>query len=342
MAKVLIIGAGNVGGELRVQLRSHGHEVVAQVARSSLMTGGAGHVSVVPAFGSASDMLNAVAPYAGSAEAVMLAIPNANKGADELAYMQAFAKDGKHLVTSAKAAHAFRCKDVLALGQPVGRRATVGGGTDMLEVLRRRKLRPENVIVDAIVNGTLNSIWSRIQQGGSIAAAVREAQRLGYAEPGSDDMIGIINGELEDVVMKAAIIYNVALREASEETSTPDDFRVVTITHDDLMHLTGRNARYRFILRFSSIPHANEFGGFAPGSIEAQAGRWTIKGGFVDVGSETPWFDWLRQVDGVNNGFNIYDPYGEDTGYALTGPGAGPVVTAKAMVRDLHDLLWPV
>jgi len=334
MAKVIIIGTGNIGAELDRQLKKRGHEVIAMAARHGVQLSNGQCIKVLGE-DRVQGVLNALDPIAKEADAVMLAIGNGDKGVAESRYGNAFR--GKRIVTCAKAWHAYRYGEVLALGQPVGRRATVGGGTDMLEVLRRRQLQDEDATIYMVNNGTLNYIWSSIQTNGNFASAISDAKDLKYAEPSNDDPIEILNGELVDVCMKSAITKNIAL--PCDKVLSADDFDVIPLKKSDIPHLTSRNGRYRFIVTFSSISDVDEVPEGARGSIRAQCGRWTIVGGFHDVKAETPWYDWLRQIDGVNNGFTIHNSLGKDTGNALVGPGAGPEVTAAAMVRDLNDLL---
>ena len=336
MAKVVVIGgAGKVGGELKRQLVDAGHQIIGEARRSLVVCEGKG--TPIHGVGETDEIIRALEPVIPKADAVMLCIPNTRKGDDELQYMEAFRS--KAIVTSAKAGHAYQFERVLKLGQPVGRRATVGGGTDMLEILRRRHLSQEKLIIHAVLNGTDNDIWSTIQRGGSFARAVGQARALGYAEPDNGGkLIDVPNGELLDKAMKSAIIYNVALRSTGNFLSA-DDFKIVKLETDDIRRLTSRNARYRYIVTFASVPNVDEIAPDSPGSIVAQCGRWRITGGFQNVLAETPWYDWLRQVDDVNNGYTIHNEFAQDTGDAHSGPGAGPEVTAKAMMRDLHDLL---
>ncbi len=280
------------------------------------------------------DIIDALRGVTPQADGVMLSIPNGDTGFAELSYLEAFRE--KHLVTCAKGAHAYRYREVMSIGRKIGRRATVGGGTDMLEVLRRRYLQDEDVTIHAVVNGTLNYIWSVIQGGGSFAEAVSDAKDLGFAEPGATNLVDIINGELLDVAMKCAILKNVALPCTGSPMSA-DAFDIVKLTDHDIKRLTSRNARYRFITTLSSVDDVDEIEKGAPGSIWGRCGRRRITGGFHNIASETPWYDWLREVGGVKNGFVIHNALGKDTGNSLTGPGAGPEVTAKAMVRDFEE-----
>jgi len=334
MANVIVIGSGKVGQELGRQLEAKQHTVLATA--TSKLVSWRGNQTPIRKVGDPGEICKALAPIIPDADAAMLAIPNGDKGAAEMHYLRAF--NDKHKITCAKAANAYRYGEVLKLGTPVGRRATVGGGSDLLEVLRRRQIQDEKVLVYAVINGTANDIWSTIQRGGSFPAAIEQAKLMQYAEPGDHDPIDIVHGELVDMTMKGAITYNVALTKGGPYLSAAD-FKIFPLKRKDIMRLTSRNARYRYIVTFASVSDYDRIPKGTPGSIHARCGRWTIRGGFHDVKAESPWFDWLRQMDGVNNGFTIHNAFGQDTGNSLSGPGAGPEVTAKAMVRDLEDLL---
>ena len=336
MANITIIGSGNIGKDLKRQVEEKGHKVIAQAKRDFVRFGNGRGGAHIHSVGDTDEILNALDPIMPKTDAVMLTIPNGNKGVDELQYMNAFR--GKHIITCAKAAHAYQYERVLALGQPIGRRAIVGGGTDMLEGLRRRQLQNDGVLLDAVVNGTLNHIWHAVQSGGPPFGAIDDAGRLGYAEPGNKDYVKVLNGEIDDLCMKAAILHNIVLSDG-RNFLTPDDFKVCYLEDEEDIHrLSSRNVRYRFILTFASVNDYDARPEGERGSLRATCGRWKVYGNFHNVAAETHWFDWLREAGGVMNGWRIY-PRSKDGPYSFVGPGAGPETTAAAMMRDLHDLL---
>ena len=336
MADIVIIGAGTIGTELRTQLMSAGHAVVAVATSKRVVFYRQNErIDTLPA-GSIDDAVIKIKANNRQIDAVMIAMTNGNKGLDELRYISSFSD--KILVTCAKAAHAYQYEAIRALAIQIGRSATVGGGTGLLDILRRRHLNRKSLSIYAVLNGTLNHIFSEVTRGDSFMRALKTAENNKYAEPNGENFMDVINGELMDVAMKAAIVYNTALS-VDGEFITPDWFTITDLSKEALRQLMSRNARYRFITTFSSDNDPDLFYAERPGTVIGKCGRWHISGGFQDVRAESPWYDWLRQVDGVNNGFMTHDLFGEDTGYSSTGPGAGPVVTAAAMVRDLHDLM---
>ena len=340
LANLIVVGAGTVGSELRRQLEASGHTIVAQATRRWVETLDERHAFEQPL--STRALCDTLGHIVKTAQAGMIAIPNADRGGDEIEWLDFFRnKNDLPVVTCAKAAHAYRFEFVNQCGGAegkIGNSASVGGGSDILHALQRFQLARQNLIVYAVINGTLNYIWSSVQVGQSFGAAVEAAKKMGYAEPGNTDHVSIVNGELGDICMKAAIICNTALSDG-KRFITPDDFHVWKLHASDINYLTSRNARFRYVVTFASVDDPDEVEKNTPGYIEAKFGGWQITGGFHDVKAETPFYDWLRQIDGVNNGFTIHNPLSGNTGQNAAGPGAGPEVTAAAMVRDLNRLL---
>ena len=303
MTKVIIVGAGTIGTELKRQLLGHGYQVLAH-ASSKIVRFHGGQERQIERRGDSTEILSAIRPILHLADAVMSAIPTSDTGQIERNYIEFLLTQGLSIVTCSKGAMAHHYAALRAHPgfHRLGFAASVGGGTDMLEMLKRRELNREDAIVHAVVNGTLNFVWSTIQAGGSFSAAISDAKALGYAEPDNDDPVAIVNGELKDVAMKAAILHNVALA-ANGAYLSADDIRIVSLTYGDIGRLTSRNSRFRFITTFASAHNVDQIREGSAGSICGPNGRWRITGGFHDVRAESPWYDWLRQLDGVNNGY---------------------------------------
>ncbi|MHB1004637.1 MAG: homoserine dehydrogenase [Chloroflexota bacterium] len=111
-------------------------------------------------------------------------------GGDEPAYAYArrALQAGKHLVTANKemlAKHGAELLDLAAKRRlEVGFEASVGGGIPIIAALRRNLVANRVVGVRGIVNGTTNYILTEMEsKGRDFAAALAEAQSLGYAEP---------------------------------------------------------------------------------------------------------------------------------------------------------------
>lgn len=126
--------------------------------------------------------------------------------------------DGRHVVTANKAVIAARGAE---LERIAGREnacllysAAVGGVLPVLETVRR--FRGRIASVEGVLNGTSNFVLDRLTLGADLETAVREAQRLGYAEEDpADDLSGL------DAARKLTLIAREAFGATLEATAIP-------------------------------------------------------------------------------------------------------------------------
>lgn len=338
-------GKKNVGATLVDLLKEKGHHVVAIAKRDKVIhKGGA---TLIHELGDPGDVTNALREFCAPDVVAHIAIPPMDMGKTSLAYIKFFRSLGMKIVISEKLGLAYHYRELLPELPFIGRSATVGGGTDMLESLKRRQLRGEDVTVYLVANGTANFGFSALENLQSFAGAVEAAKALGYAEPNSNDLVGILNGEIGgDYPAKATVLHNEVFAQkngpflipGSGFNHEPIGFEVTPIRKEDLPRLTSPIHHFRYALTVSSIPYEQAYEVKSPGWLRAKMGRWTIEGGFHDLRSDSPISQWLRTIKGVNNGYLIHSPFSPDSGYHAGGPGAGTVTTALAMIRDMNRL----
>lgn len=237
---------------------------------------------------------------------------------------------GKHVVTANKELMAKSGPELLAdahsRGLDIMFEASVGGGIPLIAPLRRDLLANRISSIRAIINGTTNYILTSMategaaaealrKQGieppasGGYAAALAQAQALGYAEP---DPTNDVEGY--DAGYKLAIMASLGFRARIR----PSDVAIEGITK-----LTARDFRY-----------ASELGYV----IKLLAIAERLDGGIVARVAPTflPQSEPLAKVDGVYNAVQIE---GDLTGQVLLqGRGAGADPTSSAVVADLLDL----
>ena len=117
---------------------------------------------------------------------------------------------GKHVVTANKALLAVHGTEIFAAarenGVVVAFEAAVAGGIPIIKALREGLTANRIEWIAGIINGTTNFILSEMRAKGiDFAAALAEAQRLGYAEA---DPTFDINGI--DAAHKATIVSAIA------------------------------------------------------------------------------------------------------------------------------------
>ncbi|WP_020475061.1 homoserine dehydrogenase [Zavarzinella formosa] len=231
----------------------------------------------------------------------------------KMAVMEALAA-GKHVVTANKALlaehgaeifeHARRHERVVAF------EASVAGGIPIIGALSQSLTANQVTALQGILNGTSNFILtSMADKGMSYADALKEAQRLGYAE--ADPTLDV---DGSDAAHKLAILVQLAFG--------------VTATLGDIER-QGIDGLSAMDLRF-----AQELGY----TVKLLAEAW-LEGKEVALHVAPVLLrhtDMLAQVRGA---FNAIQIKGDAVGEVLfQGPGAGELPTASSVVGDIIDI----
>ena len=233
---------------------------------------------------------------------------------DAGALVEASLGAGRAVVTANKALLAERGEALFALahaqGLPVGYEASVAGGIPIVEALRGGLAANRLDALAGIVNGTSNHILTAMENDGQdFAAALAEAQRLGYAEADPTfDVEGV------DAAQKLAVLAALAFESGI-------DFAGV--------HVEGIAA-----IDIEDIHYARELGfvvkhlAMARRHADGVAARVHL--------ALVPERVLLAKVSGVTNAILAN---GDAVGSTVhIGPGAGGMATASAVVADLVAL----
>ena len=176
--------------------------------------------------------------------------------------------------------------------------ASVGGGTPMIEMLTHLAAAGGISRLRGVLNATTTYILTRMGEGATYEAALREAQDAGYAEADpSFDVDG------RDAAQKLAILASVAWgRWRGEADVECRGIRGVNV---------AGGARVRLV-------------------AEATPERLTV--GPMMLDGDSP----LAATRGVESVLEV--ELGDGGAFRLTGPGAGGEVTARAVYADLARL----
>ncbi len=230
-----------------------------------------------------------------------------------LSYVTAALRAGKHAVTSNKELISHGLAPLLS-GAGEHRvqlrfSASVGGGVPWLHNLLRVRRADTLLSVYGIVNGTTNYILDAMHHGLSFDGALKEAQRLGYAESdASADLLGL------DAGRKCAISAALAF-DAIVEVDDVLTLGITNVRQADVEAFAARGLTVKLLMNA-----ARTAGGLCA---------------YVEPALLGP--DALAAHTPTNH--NCISLCGENTGLlSFFGQGAGRFPTAENIVQDLLDI----
>ncbi len=312
-----IIGAGLIGSALYNKLQSGGWNVKFVLRKSGLYRDLEQKIE--------GDYLD----YTQELAAAFIAIPTADNGSVALGYIKSFIGRGIPVVTCEKGALSNHFASLESCIEKIGFSACVGGGTRLLSYMRERgpaQIREAH----AIVNGTLNYIFDEVSRGANMHSAVKMAQKLGYAEPGAEGPLEVINQEASgDIPMKTAIIFNIGRFGGSPITAL--SLNPKKLAEAEMEELLKDASSRRYIVSFTREDRKEDvIGGF-----RHYSGGWVISAGFKNI-NKNPFYSAMLP-SGVNNSI-LFNEGGNET-YVLSGPGAGAGPTTSSMLIDAVRLV---
>ena len=220
--------------------------------------------------------------------------------------------NSKAFITANKAMLAYHRYDLqkIAGDLPIGFEASVAGGIPIIKALRDGLGANHILSICGIINGTCNYILTQMKECGvSFEEALKEAQKLGYAESDPSFDIGGFDAAHKLLIL-ASIAYGIDAK--------PEDILIEGITD----------------ITQEDIEFAKEFGynlkllGIAKKDKESVELR--IHPTFL------PQQAMIGKVDGVMNAISVVgDSVGETLFY---GAGAGGDATASAVISDIIEI----
>jgi homoserine dehydrogenase len=242
---------------------------------------------------------------------------------------------GKHVVTANKALLADCGAEVFEAARRAERtvcfEAAVAGGVPVIRALGESLAANQVTAIQAILNGTSNFILTAMaERGMSYAAALAQAQHLGYAE--ADPTLDV---DGSDAAHKLAILAQISFGVAAKPHQ---------IARQGVDTIDALDIRFANELGYTIKLLAEAWTG---GSGQHGAGAKQSRGANVaDHGAPTVALhvapvllrhtDLLAQVRGAYNAVLVYGDVVGETLYQ--GPGAGQMPTASSVVADLIDL----
>ena len=230
-------------------------------------------------------------------------------------FTKACLEAGKNVVTSNKEVVSTFGVELCSIAKEHGVRylfeASVGGGIPVIRPMINDLSSNKINSINGILNGTTNYILTSMRNdGSSFESALKEAQRLGYAEANpSADVDGI------DAARKIVILAALASGKLADPKSIPT-FGITTIT------LTDTRIAESFGCSIKLIGHATVTDGKITAFVSPRM-----------VSRSNP----LSTIDDVFNGILVNANMVGDV--MFYGPGAGKLPTASAVVADVIDII---
>jgi cystathionine gamma-synthase len=212
-------------------------------------------------------------------------------------------------------------------GRTLLHEATVGAGLPVLDTLRKLIEAGDKVLsIEGCPSGTLGFLFGELGKGESFSEALERAIALGYTEPDPRvDLSGLdvarkalilaraigFSGELADVEVESLVPTHLADGPVDEFLSRTADLDRPWAARVNDARKRGRVLRYR-----------------------AHVTPTSIKVGLAEVKLTEP----LGVLQGTDNQFTFTTDRYRARPLVITGPGAGPGVTASGVFNDLLRL----
>lgn len=223
-------------------------------------------------------------------------------------------KNKKHVVTANKALLAKEGNEIFAEaekhGVEIGFEASVAGGIPIIKIIREGLIANEILAIYGIINGTSNYILTKMtDEGCEFSDALKEAQRLGYAETDPTfDIEGIDSAH--KLAILATLAYGIPL--SLDRIYTEG---ITKITAQDIEF--ARELGYK--IKLLAIAKSSDK------KVELRVHPTMLPKDYF-----------ISKVDGV---FNAIYVQGNAVGDALYyGRGAGDMPTGSAVVSDIIDI----
>jgi homoserine dehydrogenase len=205
--------------------------------------------------------------------------------------------------------------------------ATVGAGLPIFDTYRKLAESGDRVLkIEGCLSGTLGFLLTEVARGRRFSEALGKAMELGYTEPDPrDDLSGA------DVGRKALILGRL-LGFGGE----PTDVAVESLVPEAMRKLP----REEFLRR---LPELDADWERRAGEAKAKGTTWRymaavtktgISVGLQSVGNQSPFYG----LKGTDNQVAFTTTRYRQQPLVITGPGAGPAVTAAGVLNDMLGL----
>jgi aspartokinase/homoserine dehydrogenase 1 len=211
-----------------------------------------------------------------------------------------------------------------ASGRRVLHEATVGAGLPIIDTVDKLLASGDRVLsIVGCPSGTMGYLFGELGRGRRFSDALRAAMALGYTEPDPREDLSGMDVARKGLILGRLIGYRGELSDVSVESLVPEPLRGVPL-HEFLARLETLDAAWA-----ERVERARAAGEVL--RYRAHATRGSVRVGLVSVPLGTS----LASLDGTDNQFVFTTARYRENPLIITGPGAGPTVTAAGVLNDL-------
>ncbi len=235
--------------------------------------------------------------------------------------------EGRVTVDAATASAAGLVATAAARGRRVLHEATVGAGLPVIDTVKKLQESGDRILhIQGCPSGTLGFLFAELGRGRAFSDALRDAMARGYTEPDPrEDLSG------QDVARKAVILARLV-----GWKGTLDDVAVESLVPPALAALPLD----AFLAQLESLDApwaARVAAAAARGAVlryRADVSPKEARVGIVEVDRASP----FASLSGTDNQFVFTTRRYKERPLVITGPGAGPEVTAAGVLNDVLAL----
>ncbi len=212
-------------------------------------------------------------------------------------------------------------------GRTILYEATVGAGLPVIDTLRKLLEAGDDVVsIEGCPSGTLGFLFGELGRGERFSVAVRRAIESGYAEPDPRIDLSGLDVARKALILARAIGFRGELADVDVESLVPEDF--------------GHTSRATFLDRLDELDAVwSERVATARREGNVLRYRAHVTATSIAVGlAAVPATDRLGVLHGTDNQFTFTTSRYLTQPLVISGPGAGPEVTAAGVYNDLLRL----
>lgn len=270
--------------------------------------------------------LAAITDVAGADEAIVIDVTATQATIPTL--LEALER-GHRVVTANKLplTQSFPLFQALTAGRRTRFGTTVGAGLPVISTLQALVDVDDKVQrIQGSLSGTLGFICSQLEAGRPFSEAVREANRLGYTEPDPREDLAGSDAARKALILARMLDYPVEFEDVEVERLYPQEMNDLTVD-EFLAEVDALDEQYGAL-----AAEARAAGRRLRYVSEVVDGRCRVSMTAVDPDNR------LAHIQGSDSVVVFQTALYRDNPLTISGPGAGPGVTAAGVLRDMVAL----